>query len=204
MPKTSLAIVTIVAAVLTAAAILWLDAPTADASYGVRESWLHGLARRLGKAGEIHWYLVPALALALVWHKAHPPRARKALFVATAVGAAGLVSLALKAVIGRTRPLLWMEDGVHHIHFFQFEYNHMAFPSGHATTAFATMTALAILFPRAAVPLLGVATLLAAARVVGLSHYLSDVTAGAWLGAVTAIALAPRMLPVAAKETPPE
>jgi len=172
----------------------WLDVPAAEAAYRIRDTWLHGLARRLGSAGEIHWYLVPALLLALLWRKSHPPRARKAMYFFAAVAVAGLAALLLKAGIGRTRPLLLMESGEHAILFMQFQYEHMAFPSGHATTAFAGMTALAILFPKAWLPLMGVAAVLAAARLVSLSHYLSDVVVGAWLGAVTALLLAPYML----------
>lgn len=195
MPKRTLAIFTALAAVAAVLSFLWLDTLAAEAAYGVRETWIHGLARRLGRAGEIHWYLVPPILLGLFWRKQQPARARKAWFMAAAVSGAGLIALSLKAIIGRTRPLLLMEDGVHDILLFQFEYDHMAFPSGHATTAFAAMTALAVLFPKALVPLFGVAVILAGARVVSLSHYLSDVVAGAWIGTVAALFIAIRMLP---------
>jgi membrane-associated phospholipid phosphatase len=58
-----------------------------------------------------------------------------------------------------------------------------SFPSGHATVALAILSVLWILKSRWAVPVTPIAALLLAALVLGNSHWLSDVIAGAFLGA---------------------
>jgi len=75
-----------------------------------------------------------------------------------------------------------------------------SFPSGHATTAFAAATALALLRPRLRLLALGVATCVALSRVYLGMHYAGDVTAGALLGAGigAALVLATRRLVPAA------
>jgi len=57
-----------------------------------------------------------------------------------------------------------------------------SFPSGHAATAFAAATVVAILAPRLRVPALVLAALIAFSRVYLGVHFLSDVLAGAVLG----------------------
>jgi membrane-associated phospholipid phosphatase len=195
MPAYTLSAITVATLLMAVAALLWLDAPAAEAAYTARESWLHGLARRLGRLGEVHWLLVPPLLLALLWRKSHPVRARCALFVAATVGVAGLLALGKKFLIGRARPIVWMESGDGGVYFLQTSYEYMSFPSGHAATAFAAMVALALVVPRLTAPLIAVAAILAAARVVSISHFVSDVVVGAGLGATTALILAARLVP---------
>ncbi len=59
-----------------------------------------------------------------------------------------------------------------------------SFPSGHATTAFALATALAILYPRGRWLFYVVAVLVCVQRVFARAHYVSDVIAGATIGFV--------------------
>jgi undecaprenyl-diphosphatase len=59
-----------------------------------------------------------------------------------------------------------------------------SFPSGHASAAFAVATVLAIKFPRTKWPILAVAAVIAASRIVRGSHYLTDAAGGAALGCV--------------------
>ncbi len=61
-----------------------------------------------------------------------------------------------------------------------------AFPSGESTTTFAVAWTLAWGYPRLRWPLLGVAIIIAAARVVVGAHHPSDVWAGAMLGIAVA------------------
>jgi PAP2 superfamily. len=59
-----------------------------------------------------------------------------------------------------------------------------SFPSGHASASFAVATVLAIKFPRTKWPILAVAAVIAASRIVRGSHYLTDAAGGAALGCV--------------------
>lgn len=63
-----------------------------------------------------------------------------------------------------------------------------SFPSGHAASAFAFATGVALEKPALGIPLLGVATAVAYSRVYVGVHYPSDVVAGAAIGAGMAVA----------------
>ncbi len=65
-----------------------------------------------------------------------------------------------------------------------------SFPSGHATTSFATAMVVAILVPRLRWPALGVATLVAVSRPYLGVHFWLDVLAGALLGSLVGAAIA--------------
>jgi undecaprenyl-diphosphatase len=58
-----------------------------------------------------------------------------------------------------------------------------SFPSGHAMTAFAAATAVAVLCPRMRWPALGIALLVAVSRPYLGVHFWADVIVGALLGA---------------------
>ena len=55
-------------------------------------------------------------------------------------------------------------------------------PSGHTANVFATLVAVGVIFPRARPALWVYALVIAASRVVGTAHFLSDVIAGAAFG----------------------
>ena len=64
-----------------------------------------------------------------------------------------------------------------------------AMPSGHASTAFAAAVAVGLVHPQLRWPLLALAALIALSRVWLGVHYLTDVIAGAALGAAIALGL---------------
>lgn len=113
---------------------------------------------------------------------ATPRWLRYAAAMAVAALSAGLVAHALKIVVGRTRPELWLGP-FHHA-----GGGANSFPSGHTVGAFAIAGVL--LFASKSAPLRVIAILLASAvaisRVLAFRHWLSDVVVSACLGLLAA------------------
>jgi undecaprenyl-diphosphatase len=116
-------------------------------------------------------------------------------FLFAAIGASGLVVDLLKIVVGRTRPKLLFETGAYDFSWFGLRADDWSFPSGHAATAAALMTALWCLWPRPLWLYVFGAVLVAASRVVTGAHYLSDVVAGAVIAVLVTRAIALWLLP---------
>ncbi len=102
------------------------------------------------------------------------------------VGLAGLADDVLKIVFGRARPFLWLKGDMSGFHFFRYGAKFASFPSGHTTTSVAAAVAFSILFPRYKWAFIAFAVLIAFSRIVLEAHYVSDVLAGAALGATVA------------------
>jgi lipid A 4'-phosphatase len=115
--------------------------------------------------------------------------AYRALFVFLALAAAGLVTDLAKVTFGRARPKLLFLDGIYGFTWGATRADLWSFPSGHATTIVALTTALWLLWPRALPAWLLAALLVCASRVIITAHYLSDVIAGAAVGATFAWAV---------------
>ncbi|MCC7406583.1 MAG: phosphatase PAP2 family protein, partial [Phycisphaeraceae bacterium] len=98
----------------------------------------------------------------------------------------------IKWMAGRYRPLLWINDGLYGFNFWVFKpgnYDQSSLPSGHAAVVFAWAVAMCVALPRPRkgwVVWLTIVVVIAAGRVMCDAHYVSDVVAGAMLGAVTA------------------
>jgi undecaprenyl-diphosphatase len=168
---------------------LWVDIPLA--------TWVHQNKfndRGIRKAHRILFYLGnfwAAGAIGILLGFFHPWKWRAAvvLWISGAVG--GIFYCLIKWAVGRTRPFKGNEA---------FEFQHFtngirgiwdpmdnaAFPSGHATLAFAMAACLHRCYPRQAWLFYMVATLIAIQRVSRGAHYPSDVVAGAGLGLVSA------------------
>jgi membrane-associated phospholipid phosphatase len=136
-----------------------------------------GILVLLGLAG---CYLAPGFAERL----AGPIRKVAAIFIT--VAAAGLADDALKIVFGRARPYVWLAGDDSGFGFFRYGSKFASFPSGHTTTSVAAALALGAVFPRWRPAFLLAAFLIALSRIVLDVHYLSDVIAGALLGAMVA------------------
>jgi membrane-associated phospholipid phosphatase len=145
--------------------------------------------------GRSGWVLLPTGALiavlALVASPAldHMTRGVLAMiatrvgFVFLAVGIPGLLVSIVKRFIGRVRP---SPAGPFAYGPFHWRPDFASLPSGHTTTAFATLIAVGALFPRARPFLWGFALLIALSRIAVTAHFVSDVLAGAAIGALGA------------------
>ncbi len=151
---------------------------------------------RLGDSGYVFALTILTL-LAALWMRGAGGRrdvafgllAGRACYLFTVAAASGLVSQLLKHLFGRARPKLIDIVGPLHFDAFSISATYASFPSGHAVTAFAMATGLAYVAPKTRWPLLIVAVLVAASRVIIGAHYLSDVCAGAALGFGSAVAV---------------
>ena len=145
--------------------------------------------------GRSGWVLVPTGALiaviALVASPSLDHMTRGVLaaivtrvgFVFLAVGVPGLLVSVVKRFIGRVRP---SSAGPFAYEPFHWRPDFASLPSGHTTTAFATLVAVGALFPRARPFLWGFALLIAVSRIALGAHFVSDVIAGAAIGALGA------------------
>src|SRR5215831_9680353 len=176
-------------------AMLFLDTPLHRFAAGLPE-WLVDDAFVVTDFGRSGWILVPVgtliMLITLLTSPAldHMSRAVLAMvavrlgYVFVAVGLPGLVSTVVKRWIGRVRP---SAAGPFAYEPFSWRPEYASFPSGHATTAFAALVAIALVFPRLRPILWLYALLIAASRVMVSAHYTSDVIAGAAFGAFGAL-----------------
>ena len=93
-----------------------------------------------------------------------------------------LVGEVIKWCVGRGRPFVGGEANVFNFSHFAGTQAYSSFPSGHAITAFALAFAVSAVWPRARVPMVVYALVIAATRLVLLAHHPSDVVAGALVG----------------------
>lgn len=110
-----------------------------------------------------------------------------------AVVTSGVAASVIKHAIGRIRPSTEIDAHVLDFSAMAFRAGWAAFPSGHATTAMAAATVLALCFPRFAWGWLAIGGLGALARALAGVHWVSDCLAGAVLGVGVALLLHRRM-----------
>jgi membrane-associated phospholipid phosphatase len=190
--KWLIALTVMVAAV--AISYAWLDRPIAYFAHG--ELAHNKLFAQLPKISE--WFAVIAIGAFLVLGlRGLTGRALSKFEAAILLSAISLVASAaiknqLKFVFGRTWPETWINnnpslirDGVFGFNPFHAGSGYDAFPSGHTTAVCAAMSVLWICYPKWR-PLYA---LVVAAVVIGLIganfHFLSDIIAGAFIGAST-------------------
>lgn len=187
--------------VLVAAAVLFLDALSVSWT-GHLPPGAVAVFRRITRFGQSDWLLIPTGVLAILllgadWRRA-PLLMRLAWaeigalvgYFFFAVAIAGLLTDLIKWIVGRSRPMQFLADGVFAIHPFSFGYAHASFPSGHATTVAAATVVIAFISRRWAVPVALLAAIIAVSRVAVGAHYPSDVVAGLFIGATYAYGLA--------------
>lgn len=163
-------------------------------------------ARRIllvfSEIGSAAWMLVGSalVGLAALWIAARAQRPRNQMGFSVLATRAGFLFLtvalsvmlcqAFKFALGRAHPHLIGQINAFHFQFFSPEGAAASFPSGHATTAFAAATVMAIFVPRWQLVFFLLALTIGMARVATGVHFPSDVLGGMVLGVALAIALA--------------
>jgi lipid A 4'-phosphatase len=183
------------------ASILWLDRPVATYFHEHGEPWRPAceLIQRIG-IGTPYVVLFGLLFVGLRWGGYLPPLRRWATrmraaapvpaFLFAAVAVSGLTVDFLKVIFGRARPKLFFAAGTYDFTWLGLGASYWSFPSGHAATAAAIMTALWCLWPRHPLFYIGLAAIVAASRIVMGAHYLSDVVMGAFVAVLLTRGLA--------------
>jgi membrane-associated phospholipid phosphatase len=149
--------------------------PPMRARFYTRTEKVWRLFRDLGEP-----YLTVVLIAAVAIYDRRRWKAGAMLLTATC--AAGLLGALIRMTAGRYRPI--ETDGVNHWELLRgfHDGRDLAWPSGHATLAFATAAVLTYLSPRGRWLFLVLAAGCAAARVVMQAHFWSDAIFGSVLG----------------------
>jgi membrane-associated phospholipid phosphatase len=187
-------VVAILAALAVVASMVFVDEPVYRLALGL-PVWLVDAFYEITDFGRSGWVLVPTGALMAVMALVASPAldhmtrgvlamiATRVGFVFLAVGIPGLFVSIVKRFIGRVRP---SPAGPFTYEPFHWRPDFASLPSGHTTTAFATLVAVGALFPRARPFLWAFALLIAVSRIAVEAHFVSDVLAGAAIGALGA------------------
>ncbi|MBU4574192.1 MAG: phosphatase PAP2 family protein, partial [Desulfarculus sp.] len=177
---------------LVAVFFLFLDRPIATLAHGLRGGALLALAQFISLVADHDWFnvwlcvgLLTGGALAL--GRGLTPGVRALLFVCVAVALTMMLGDTLKWCLGRYRPVMHFDHDLYGFSWFAAKGKMHSFPSGHTFRIFSAMTALALVWPRARVLLLGFAVLVGVSRVVVTCHYPSDIIAGAFVGVFCAL-----------------
>jgi len=172
-------------AFLTYVAYIYWDIPAAHYCRGLSRSMVD-IAEIVTTAGDSKWYFILFVSALLIFRFILKNRkwSIRILFLLAALSASGLVNILVKWIAGRSRPVYLFDHGLFGFNYFKVGYELNSFPSGHSVTAFSLAAALTVLFPRFGFLAFIPAAAIAWSRVALTSHFVSDVIAGAVVGAV--------------------
>ncbi|MBO9354980.1 phosphatase PAP2 family protein [Bordetella petrii] len=184
----------------------WVDVPLTRAIERYVPEQVNEVFEQIGDLGDSEGYILAGLLVYAVslfglrrgW--ACPVRAgferlaRYSMLLLATMSIGGLITLLLKKLVSRARPEVLLEQGWHGlgVPFAGDPYD--SFPSSHTLTAFAVAAVIGEIAPRWRLPMLAVAAVVATSRVINRDHFLSDVTAAAFIGIMVAHYLAPYIL----------
>jgi membrane-associated phospholipid phosphatase len=157
--------------------------------------WLRHDNKTLAEIIKFPGAYASTILVAIAVGRMHCKRSMAGWFVILATMLSGGINYVLQWTIGRSRPftldasiaqpfaLLPFRGGLQGF----WQLKNLCFPSGHVSLAFATATAVAMLWPHAKWRWIGyaIASIVAIERVLENSHWASDVVAGAALGVGT-------------------
>ncbi|MGI5817715.1 MAG: phosphatase PAP2 family protein [Armatimonadota bacterium] len=179
--RMALRVLTVVLFVAVALLAYWFIDPIPgffDAAF-FQHPWVVAMGRFGRHLGT--WHLGPLLvALALI--AGHDRWKRLLMTILAGFAVQTALTEGLKWLIGRPRPSQIADSTLFHGPGTDFH----SLPSGHASFIFVFATICSTYFPRARVPLYALAVFVAASRVMLGAHYVSDVTAGALVGVLSA------------------
>ena len=174
--------------VLVLGAALLFDGLVAASIPHFKSPILNALVGTINPIGSGVTLLVVCVALAVMSRRIRRPRLHDAACIsALAFASAGLIEFSLKHLVGRPRPGAALASAG--LLGPSFAPDIDSFPSGHATSVFAVATVFAAYYPRLRWPLYALAAAIALGRVYLARHYVSDIIAGAALGAIVAACL---------------
>ena len=177
----------------------YIDKPFAEFIYQHTDLTLHQQIRHFAlTASQILHFLAPIFVILLILKKLISEHLSKLqlTFLAIAINLIITDSIKdiLKLVFGRYRPVTWMKNipewlqsPQYGFHPFHSGLAYQSFPSGHTAAIFAIMSVIWIVYPKwrwlCVISCATVMTLLLTLNY----HFVSDVIAGAFLGAITGI-----------------
>ena len=189
-----------IAFLVFAAIVIVIDPVVSGAARMVDEDVEHTIMD-FSIAGKGNWILFPAAIACILGHAAAVLMPVYRLRVVTmhlatlagyifwAVAAPGILVAILKQLVGRPRPFYGFEHG-----YWDFSpwsgYDFASFPSGDTCNAFALAMALGLMFPRLRPAFFVYAIFVGSGRIIGNLHFVSDVMAGAAIGAAGAYVMA--------------
>lgn len=169
----------------------FIDIPLARFIHSLETPWLRSAGEVLEELGKSHWVLGYCLVtIAIAWRSMRDVAHRHIEFFLS-VAISGIGANIIKVIACRPRPMLMLTEGITQWDplAFRMEYLWNSFPSGHATTGLAIAISGSAAWPRLRWFFWPLGIAIAVARMIVDAHYLSDVMAGAMLGAVVAVTL---------------
>ena len=142
--------------------------------------------------GDSIYYFIPLLIILLVLkitnssNKSLKTLSDVCLFLLWNIMISGLIVQVIKHIVGRPRPILFLNSDQTSLDFFSFDSQLHSFPSGHSATVFSFAIAMLFLFPKIKNLWLLYATIIALTRVIISAHFLSDIIAGAFVSYLVA------------------
>lgn len=166
--------------------VIWLDIPLAVWIDAHQTPMTRTMAHWLEEAGKSHWVLGYCVIVAAVAWRSWRSIAHRHIALFTAVAVSGILANVIKVIVSRTRPPMLIEKGLATFDLFGLhtEYIWNSFPSGHATTGLAIAIAGSATWPRLSWLMWLIGISIALGRLMYNVHFLSDVIAGAMLGAI--------------------
>lgn len=142
----------------------------------------------LSVGGAVVCLCVAGLTASETLHYRYRRYARGWWFMVVSMLTSGILVNMMKVGFGRYRPRFLFDEGLQGFEPFRFAVKDLSFPSGHAQSIAAAAVALMFLYPRFTPLYLLMGALVAASRVIlARPHFLSDIVAGVFVGAVVAI-----------------
>jgi membrane-associated phospholipid phosphatase len=159
-----------------------LDGPVMEAVRPLQGSQLYDVVNSTIRWVGTSRFEFAVLAMLVVLGAAFSRRLLRAgLWTLAAFAVSQMTAFVVKTIVHRPRPWVTAAPPEHWIDYARM-HELQSFPSADSTSVFAIAATLACFFPRTRLPLLLIAVLVAAERVVLGDHYPSDVWGGAMLG----------------------